>query len=69
MIKNYSINLFSFSFKNCMVFSQNVETMKSVARFSSDAELHFILIKQNSIGLSLIEVEELVKLKVTLSEL
>ena len=52
------------------VFSQNVETMKSTARFSTDAELTSYINKAKSSGLSLIEVEGLVKAQgATLSEL
>ena len=58
MIKNY----FSvcFLFLSFHTFSQNVESMKSVARFSSDAELTSYINKAKSSGLSLIEVEELI---------
>ena len=49
-----------FIFLSLQVFSQNVETMKSVARFSSDAELTSYINKAKSSGLSLIEVEGLV---------
>ena len=57
MIKNF----FSicFLFLSFHIFSQDVDTMKSVARFSSDAELTSYINKAKSSGLSLIEVEEL----------
>ena len=58
-----------YSFKSTG-FSQNVETMKSTARFSTDAELTSYINKAKSSGLSLIEVEGLVKAQgATLSEL
>jgi protein involved in polysaccharide export with SLBB domain len=58
MIKNF----FSvcFLFLSFHIFSQDVDTMKSVARFSSDAELTSYIDKAKSSGLSLIEVEELI---------
>lgn len=58
MIKNF----FSvcFLFLSFHIYSQNVEAMKSVARFSSDAELTSYINKAKSSGLSLIEVEELI---------
>ena len=58
MIKNF----FSvcFLFLSFHIYSQDVEAMKSVARFSSDAELTSYINKAKSNGLSLIEVEELV---------
>ena len=58
MIKNF----FSicFLFLSFHIFSQDVDTMKSVARFSSDAELTSYINKAKSSGLSLIEVEELI---------
>ena len=58
MIKKFST--ICFVLLSLQVFSQNVETMKSVARFSSDAELTSYINKAKSSGLSLIEVEELV---------
>ena len=58
MIRNFfTICLLFLSFK---IFSQNVETMKSVVRFSSDAELTTYINKAKSNGLSLIDVEKLV---------
>lgn len=58
MIKNFfSICFLLLSFHS---FSQNVEAMKSVARFSSDAELSSYIDKAKSSGISLIEAEELV---------
>ena len=58
MIKNtFSI---CFLFLSFHIFSQDVNTMKSVARFSSDAELTSYINKAKSSGLSLIEVEELI---------
>ena len=58
MIKNF----FSvcFLFLSFHIFSQDVDTMKSVARFSSDTELISYINKAKSSGLSLIEVEELI---------
>ena len=58
MIKNF----FSvcFLFLSFHIFSQDVDTMKSVARFSSDTELTSYINKAKSSGLSLIEVEELI---------
>ena len=58
MIKNF----FSvyFLFLSFHIFSQDVEAMKSVARFSTDAELTSYINKAKSSGLSLIEVEELI---------
>lgn len=58
MIKNF----FSvcFLFLSFHIFSQDVDTMKSVARFSSDTELTSYVNKAKSSGLSLIEVEELI---------
>ena len=58
MIKKFST--ICFILLSLQVFSQNVEIMKSVARFSSDAELTSYINKAKSSGLSLIEVEELV---------
>ena len=59
-----------FILLSLQVFSQNVETMKSTARFSTDAELTSYINKAKSSGLSLIEVEGLVKAQgATLSEL
>ena len=59
-----------FILLSLQVFSQNVETMKSTARFSTDAELNSYINKAKSSGLSLIEVEGLVKAQgATLSEL
>jgi protein involved in polysaccharide export with SLBB domain len=49
-----------FLFLSFHIFSQDVEEMKSVARFSSDAELTSYINKAKSNGLSLIEVEGLV---------
>ena len=58
MIKNFfSICFLLLSFNS---FSQNVEAMKSVARFSSDAELTSYINKAKSSGISLIEAEELI---------
>jgi len=58
MIKNF----FSvyFLFLSFHIFSQDVEAMKSVARFSTDEELTSYINKAKSSGLSLIEVEELI---------
>ena len=58
MIKNF----FSvcFLFLSFHIFSQDVDTMKSIARFSSDAELTSYINKAKSSGLSLIEVEGLI---------
>lgn len=58
MIKNF----FSvcFLFLSFHFYSQDAEAMKSVARFSSDAELTSYINKAKSSGLSLIEVEELI---------
>jgi len=58
MIKNF----FSvyFLFLSFHIFSQDVDAMKSVARFSTDAELTSYINKAKSSGLSLIEVEELI---------
>ena len=58
MIKNF----FSvcFLFLSFHFYSQDVEAMKSVARFSSDAELTSYVNKAKSSGLSLIEVEKLI---------
>lgn len=59
-----------FILLSLQVFSQNVETMKSTARFSTDAELTSYINKAKSSGLSLIEVEGLIKAQgATLSEL
>ena len=59
-----------FILLSLQVFSQNVETMKSTSRFSTDAELTSYINKAKSSGLSLIEVEGLVKAQgATLSEL
>ena len=58
MIKNFlSV---CFLFLSFHIFSQDVDTMKSVARFSSDTELTSYINKAKSSGLSLIEVEELI---------
>jgi hypothetical protein len=58
MIRNFfTICLLFLSFQ---IFSQDAETMKSVARFSSDAELTTYINKAKSNGLSLIDVEKLV---------
>ena len=68
MIKKFYI--VCFILLSLQVFSQNVETMKSTARFSTDAELTSYINKAKSSGLSLIEVEGLVKAQgATLSEL
>jgi len=68
MIKKFYI--ICFILLSLQVFSQNVETMKSTARFSTDAELTSYINKAKSSGLSLIEVEGLVKAQgATLSEL
>lgn len=58
MIKNF----FSicFLFLSFHIFSQDVEAMKSAARFSSDSELTSYINKAKSSGLSLIEVEQLI---------
>ena len=58
MIKNF----FSvcFLFLSFHFYSQDVEAMKSVARFSSDTELTSYIDKAKSSGLSLIEVEEII---------
>jgi protein involved in polysaccharide export with SLBB domain len=58
MIKNF----FSvcFLFLSFHIISQDFEAMKSVARFSSDAELTSYINKAKSSGLSLIEVEEII---------
>jgi len=58
MVKNF----FSicFLFLSFHIFSQNVESMKSVARFSSDAELTSYINKAKSSGLSLLDVEEII---------
>ena len=59
-----------FIIVSLQAFSQNVETVKSTARFSTDAELTSYINKAKSNGLSLIEVEELVKAQgATFSEL
>ena len=58
MIKNY-FALF-FLFLSVHTFSQDIDTMKSVARFSSDSELTSYINKAKSNGLSLNEVEGLV---------
>ena len=47
-------------FLSFQIFSQDAETMKSVARFSSDAELTTYINKAKSNGLSLIDVEKLI---------
>ena len=58
MIKNFlSV---CFLFLSFHIFSQDVEAMKSAARFSSDAELTSYINKAKSSGLSLIEVEQLI---------
>ena len=49
-----------FILLSLQIFSQDVESMKSIARFSSDTELKNYINKAKSNGLSLIEVEELV---------
>ncbi|RZP05397.1 MAG: hypothetical protein EVA42_05715 [Flavobacteriales bacterium] len=55
-------NFFSvcFLFLSFHIFSQDVEAMKSAARFSSDSELTSYINKAKSSGLSLIEVEQLI---------
>lgn len=58
MVKKLSI--FLFLFFNLNVLAQDIESMKSIARFSSDAELTSYINKAKSSGLSLIEVEGLV---------
>jgi protein involved in polysaccharide export with SLBB domain len=58
MIKNFFA--VCFLFLSLQAFSQDIDTMKSVARFSSDAELTSYINKAKSNGLSLIEVEGLV---------
>jgi len=58
MIKNFFA--ICFLFLSIQAFSQDIDTMKSVARFSSDAELTSYINKAKSNGLSLIEVEGLV---------
>ena len=58
MIKNFFI--ICFLLISIHSFSQNVEAMKSVARFSSDAELTTYINKAKSSGISLIEAEELI---------
>ena len=58
MIKNFFA--VCFLFLSIQAFSQDVDTMKSVARFSSDEELTSYINKAKSNGLSLIEVEGLV---------
>jgi len=58
MIKNFfSVGFLFLSFH---IFSQDVDTMKSLARFSSDVELTSYINKAKSSGLSLIEVEEII---------
>ena len=58
MIKNFfAVCFLSLSIQ---AFSQDVDTMKSVARFSSDAELTTYINKAKSNSLSLIDVEKLV---------
>ena len=47
-------------FLSFQIVSQDAETMKSVARFSSDAELTTYINKAKSNGLSLIDVEKLI---------
>ena len=58
MIKNFFA--VCFLFLSVQAFSQDIDTMKSVARFSSDAELSSYINQAKSNGLSLIEVQELV---------
>ena len=58
MIKNFFA--ICFLFLSIQAFSQDIDTMKSVARLSSDAELTSYINKAKSNGLSLIEVEGLV---------
>ncbi len=58
MIKNF-FNV-CFLFLSFHIFSQDVEAMKSTARFSSDSELTSYINKAKSSGLSLIEVEQLI---------
>ena len=68
MIKNFFA--ICFIFFSIQVFSQDIDTMKSVARFSSDKELTSYINKAKSNGLSLIEVEGLVNAQgASLSEL
>ena len=68
MIKNFFA--VCFLFLSIQAFSQDIDTMKSVARFSSDAELTSYINKAKSNGLSLIEVEGLVNAQgASLSEL
>ena len=59
MIKNFYKIFFLFFSIN--VFSQNVEAIKSVARFSSDTELKSYINKAKDNGLSLMDVENLAK--------
>lgn len=58
MIKNF-FNI-CFLFLSFHIYSQNIETMKSIARFSSDTELKTYINEAKSSGLSLIEVEGLI---------
>ena len=68
MIKNFFT--ICFLILSIQAFSQDIDTMKSVARFSSDAELTSYINKAKSNGLSLIEVEGLVNAQgASLSEL
>ena len=55
------ISVICLLFLSAQVFSQNIESMKSVARFSSDTELRSYINKAKDNGLSLIEIEELAK--------
>ena len=60
--KKMSRNFFTICilFLSFQIVSQDAETMKSVARFSSDAELTTYINQAKSNGLSLIDVEKLV---------
>ena len=58
MIKN--LFYLCFLFLSIQLFSQNIDTMKSVARFSTDTELKTYINQAKSNGLSLIDVEKLV---------
>ena len=53
------ISVICLLFLSIQVFSQNIETIKSLARFSNDTELRSYINKAKNNGLSLIEVEEL----------
>ena len=58
MVKKFSIFLFLFFSLN--VLAQDIESMKSIARFSSDTELTSYINKAKSNGFSLTEVEGLI---------